>query len=158
MATIQVIDNFLSFDECDNVIDYCHHAGYSYGETDSPDDEPTGMIHEIDKTSEIYELFHTETQKLVPELNIVRMYVNCFAPSENPHFHIDGTSGVTFLYYAVDEWNIEHGGETQFLVDEEIRGVLPFPNRLVWFDANILHRATTFRDRHRFTLAVKYSI
>jgi len=62
------------------------------------------------------------------------------------------------LYYAVEEWNIEYGGETQFVVDDEIRGVFPFPNRMVMFDANILHRATAFRTGHRFTLAVKYGI
>jgi len=26
------------------------------------------------------------------------------------------------------------------------------------FNANILHRATTFRSRHRFTLAIKYGL
>ena len=44
----------------------------------------------------------------------------------------------------------------QFLIDDEIRGIPPFPNRLVCFDSNILHRATTFRDKFRFTLALKY--
>ncbi len=48
------------------------------------------------------------------------------------------------------------GGETQFLIDDEIRGILPFPNRLVYFDANILHKATSYRTGHRFTLALKY--
>ena len=46
--------------------------------------------------------------------------------------------------------------ETQFYIDGEIRGVVPISNRMVYFDANILHRATTFRDRHRFTVAIKY--
>ena len=84
------------------------------------------------------------------------MYVNCFAPSENPHFHVDGIHGITILYYVNDEWEIEMGGETQFLIDDEIRGILPFPNRLVYFDANILHKATSYRTGHRFTLALKY--
>jgi len=159
MGMIRVIDNFLSVSDCENVIRYCHNAAYSYGEKDSPTSLPTGMIHEIDETSEIYKLFLDETKELVPtSLNLNRMYVNCFAPSENPYFHIDGSHGVTLLYYAVEEWNIEYGGETQFVVDDEIRGVFPFPNRMVMFDANILHRATAFRTGHRFTLAVKYGI
>jgi len=33
---------------------------------------------------------------------------------------------------------------------------VPLPNRLMMFDARLLHRATSFRDRHRFTIAVKY--
>ena len=85
------------------------------------------------------------------------MYVNCFAPGENPYFHIDG-SHVTFLFYANEEWNIKMHGETQFFIDNEIYGVLPYPNRMIKFNANIMHRATSFRDRHRFTLAVKYSL
>ena len=62
------------------------------------------------------------------------------------------------LYYVNDEWDIEMGGETQFLIDNEIRGILPLPNRLVYFDANILHRATSYRSGHRFTIAIKYGI
>lgn len=158
MGMIRVIDNFLSVDECESVVRYCHNAAYSYGERDSPTSLPTGMIHEIDETSEIYKLFRDETEKLVSGLRLKRMYVNCFASTENPYFHIDGSHGITFLYYASEEWNIEYGGETQFVVDDEIRGVFPFPNRMVMFDANILHRATTFRAGHRFTLAVKYGI
>ena len=92
------------------------------------------------------------------DLKLDRMYVNCFASSENPHFHIDGDYGITMLYYVNDEWDIEMGGETQFLIDDEIRGVLPFPNRLVYFDANILHKATSYRSGHRFTLALKYTL
>ena len=48
-------------------------------------------------------------------------------------------------------------GETQFLIDGEIKGILPKPNRMLGFDADLLHRATTFRDKHRFTIAIKYS-
>ena len=116
------------------------------------------MIHEISETSEIYKLFQSKTENLVTEYPLDRMYVNCFAPGENPYFHIDGSHGVTFLFYAIEEWNIEMHGETQFFVDDQIYGVLPYPNRMIKFDANIMHRATSFRDRHRFTLAVKYSL
>jgi hypothetical protein len=51
---------------------------------------------------------------------------------------------------------VQEGGETQFIVDNEIYGVTPVPNRMVYFDASILHRATSFRNRHRFTVAIKY--
>ena len=84
------------------------------------------------------------------------MYINCFAPNENPYFHTDG-EGVTFLHYANDRFDLQEGGETQFYVDENIYGVIPIPNRLVMFDGRILHRATSFRNGHRFTVAIKYS-
>ena len=50
----------------------------------------------------------------------------------------------------------DDGGETQFLIDDEIKGVLPLPNRIVGFDSNLLHNLS-FRDNHRFTLAAKFS-
>ena len=84
------------------------------------------------------------------------MYVNCFAPSENPYFHTDGDDGVTFLYYVNDRWELNDGGETQIIVNDEIKGILPLPNRIVGFDASLLHRATSFRFKHRFTLAAKF--
>ena len=86
------------------------------------------------------------------------MYVNCFSPNENPYFHTDGEDGITFLYYPDQGWELDDGGETQFYIDGEIRGITPVSNRMVYFDANIMHRATTFRSRHRFTLAVKYMV
>ena len=155
---VEVTDNFLSEDDCYSVVDYCKTASYSYGEVDYPGAIPTGMIHEISETSEIYKLFQSKTENLVTEYPLDRMYVNCFAPGENPYFHIDGSHGVTFLFYAIEEWNIEMHGETQFFIDDQIYGVLPYPNRMIKFDANIMHRATSCRDRHRFTLAVKYSL
>ena len=33
---IEVIDNFLTEDDCYSVVDYCKMASYSYGEVDYP--------------------------------------------------------------------------------------------------------------------------
>jgi hypothetical protein len=156
MAMIKVIDNFLIPDQRDFVIEYCETASYHYGEYDREGLPFTGMVSEIDETKDIYELFRYKTEHLVPGLELDRMYVNCFAPSENPYFHTDGEDGITFLYYPEQGWALDDGGETQFYIDGEIRGIVPEPNRMVYFDANILHRATTFRDRHRFSVAIKY--
>ena len=155
---VEVIDDFLSTDDAYSVLDYCRMASYTYGETDTSSTPPTGMVHEIDKTNEIYELFECKTEDLVTDFKLNRMYINCFAPTECPYFHTDGQNGITFLYYPQDTWDIDMGGETQFVVDDEIKGIFPIPNRMVMFDANILHRATTFRSTHRFTLAIKYGL
>lgn len=156
MVMIKVIDNFLIPDQRDFVIEYCETALYSYGEYDREGLPFTGMVSEIDETKDIYELFRYKTQHLVSDLELDRMYVNCFAPSENPYFHTDGEDGITFLYYPDQGWKLDDGGETQFYINGEIRGITPESNRMVYFDASILHRATTFRDRHRFTIAIKY--
>ena len=152
-----IIDDFLDKKDLQYVIDYCLKSSYTYGERDLKTHPPTGMVHEIKRFEYIYKFFESKIRdsNLVKEMNLYRMYVNCFSPSENPYFHIDGDDGLTFLYY-VDEWKLDDGGETQFLIDNEIKGVLPIPNRIVGFDANIWHKATSFRDKHRFTLAIKF--
>lgn len=156
---IEIIDRFLSKEDFDNVVKYCVDALYKWGEVDSYNLPPTGMVHEIPETTDLYKLFASGTKKLAPELTLYRMYINCFAPTENPYFHTDGGAGdITFLYYPTQFWNLNDGGETQFLVDNEIYGVTPIPNRMVYFNADILHRATSFRDRHRFTIAIKYGV
>ena len=160
MSSIEIKDNFLEETDAKRVLEYCVQSSYTYGEVDTPQTPPTGMVHEIQRDEDIYKLFESKIKnyyRYVRKLNLYRMYVNCFSPSENPYFHTDGDKGVTFLYYVNDEWTLNEGGETQILVDDEIRGVLPLPNRIVGFNANLLHRATSFRNRHRFTLAVKFA-
>ena len=154
---LRIYDNFLSEKEQNHVLDYCEGAPYRYGETDDGDTPPTGVTHDIPNNQYVHELFYAKTQPLVPEgLTFYRMYINCFAPREVPYFHTDGDKGVTFLYYPQRSWQPNDGGETQVYVQGNIQGVVPLPNRLMMFDARLLHRATSFRDRHRFTIAVKY--
>ena len=155
---MKVVDKFLETKDAEYVYKYCLTSSYTYGETDTDTTPPTGMVHEINKTERIYKLFKKRIQEVFTNLqnvSINRMYVNCFAPSEKPYFHTDGKKGITFLYYINDSWQLDDGGETQIIVDNEIKGILPIPNRLVGFDANLVHKATTFRNKHRFTIAVK---
>ena len=79
---IEIIDNFLSRHQSEQVVKYCYNSLYYYGERDTRDASrvPTGMVNEIDITSEIYKLLKDNTQHLVPDLEIYRMYVNCFSP------------------------------------------------------------------------------
>ena len=58
---VEVTDNFLTEDDCYSVVDYCKMASYSYGEVDFTGAKPTGMVHEIDETTEIYKLFQSKT-------------------------------------------------------------------------------------------------
>ena len=152
-------DNFLSQNEYESVLDYCINTEYSFGEVDDENLPPTGMVRNIEKVEMIYDLFSQRLEEkcsFLKDMKLYRMYVNCFTPGENPYFHIDG-EGLTFLYYVNPEWNVQEGGETQFYVDDNVYGVSPIPNRLVMFNGMILHRATSFRSQHRFTVAIKYT-
>ena len=62
MGTIVVVDNFLTPDQHEFVLDYCEEASYYYGEVDRKGLPPTGMIHIIDPDSDIYELFRHKTE------------------------------------------------------------------------------------------------
>jgi len=156
--SIEIIDNLL--DEPDEILQMCKTSFYKWGERDTIDKPRTGMVcnltPECPKVSKILKKIF----ELKPEFKskkLMRIYINCFAPSEQPYFHIDSENGTTMLYYATDIYDPDENGETQFLgKDDMIYGILPKPNRLVIFDANLKHRATSFRTKHRFTIAIKF--
>jgi len=160
---ISFSDNF--FTEIDHklIYDYCINAPYLYGESDNKGDEyntpPTGMTHNVPETSLIYKIISKtlyDRVEFIRDMKLQRMYINCFAPKENGYFHQDG-DGYTFLYYPnLEEYHIDEGGETKFLVGDDIHGILPIPNRMAIFYGNIPHSATGFRNFHRFTVAIKY--
>lgn len=175
---IDVKDNFLSKEDLSFVRYYCHNAPYYYGEKDDTTQCTiiTGMISEIysfncnsnpqELQRKILNIFEENIQRefnTVKDLILHRMYVNCFASSENPYFHIDSPMPTdvgyyTFLFYINDnDWTINDGGETQFYVNETLYGITPIDNRMICFDSSILHKATPFRNKHRFTIALKYA-
>lgn len=178
---IRAIDNFLPADSFNEVIAYCKSATYLYGEVDEEENMGNetfcvGMVHqlfpihdfekktaEIESRNKIIDLFQEECESQFPEIvgySMTRIYINCFAPSENPFFHIDSAlpdlKSYTCIFYVNDRWELDDGGETQFYVNNILYGVPPEPNRMVLFDGRIKHRATSFRNRHRFTIAIKY--
>jgi Rps23 Pro-64 3,4-dihydroxylase Tpa1-like proline 4-hydroxylase len=173
---IKVIDNFLSDTDFSYVVDYCKNASYFYGESDDYGNIPTGenigkyvtgMVHEIlpaiNSENKILTLIHNSCFFQFSELkqfHLRRMYVNCFAPGEHPRFHIDTPENVsqlyTCLYYVNEHWDLDEGGETQFYVDNLIYGIPPIPNRMIIFDGSLMHRATSFKNYHRFSIALKY--
>ena len=156
-APIHMLDNWLKPHEHENILLYCEQAMYTYGEKDDENVAPTGMSAEIRAGELIYRFLFEMTQPLVPDLCLVRMYVNLFAPNEVPYYHTDADQGMTFLYYPHKEmWTPNMLGQTEFYHKERSYAIAPEPNRLVYFDASILHRATAFRNKHRFTVALKY--
>lgn len=160
--SIVISDNFFDVDSHKSIFEFCQNTKYEVGETDMPGGPVTGMISNISPDSSYYSSFDLAIRKDFKQVEgkkIFRMYINLFTSNENPYFHLDGDEGQdakTFLYYPNLSWDINDGGETQFLVNDEIVGILPKPNRLIMFNAEIWHRATSFRDKLRYTIAVKY--
>ena len=160
---VKVSDNYFTEREHQFIHNYCLNCQYSYGEVDNEETPPTGLVHNIPATHEIYPLIEYRIKRSMGDdaskFRLYRMYVNCFAPTENPYFHTDGKEGdLTFLYYPNMGWEINEGGETQIYHGDIIKGYPPIPNRMILFDAALLHRATCFRSTHRFTIAIKYEL
>ena len=138
-----------------------HSLPYYYGERDNSITPPTGMVFTFAETDTLYtdiiNLCYSHFSQL-EGLNPYRVYVNYFSATENSYYHVDNSVGYTVLIYVNEEVNVDEGGETQFYneVDHSIYGVLPKPGRMVCFDASILHRATPFKSRSRFTIAAKF--
>jgi Rps23 Pro-64 3,4-dihydroxylase Tpa1-like proline 4-hydroxylase len=159
---IKIFDNFFTEDEFNIIYSSSIHAPYYYGELDCDGVPPTGMISDLKEDMDAYNIILNKILSLNNKLDkekVYRVYINCFAPMEHPHFHCDcdqNVVGITFLYYLNKIWHIDDGGETQFLMNDQITGVLPLPNRMIAFDSRILHKATSFKNKHRFSIAIKF--
>lgn len=164
---IEIKDNFLSKFEHHNILNECINSNYVYGETDNQDNSdpnpPTGMTSHLENGFYCFDILINQINKTFPNLRIIDdypiSYINCYAPRENSYFHTDteeSYTGYTLIYYPNLKWDLHDGGETQFYVDGKIIGIPPIPNRIIKFKVPILHRATPFVDRHRFSIAFKY--
>lgn len=156
---IKICDDFFDKNTHIKIWEYCNRVSYKMGEADNIQSPPTGGVFEINKENKLFNLLDEYLKKefkQLKNLKCYRAYINYFNFNENPYFHDDGNNGYTCLFYPNIDYELNESGETQFLVNNEIRGILPIPNRMILFDAKIIHRATSFRSKNRFTLAIKY--
>ena len=70
------------------------------------------------KNTKTFTSFQRKTEPFVSGLELDRMYINAFAPSENPYFHTDSGvhTDITCLYYVNDTWSLDDGGATEFIL------------------------------------------
>jgi hypothetical protein len=153
---IKILDNLINKEIQKNIYNEITGFKYYYGEYDKPDTPPTGLVAELPNTSLTFNILTFHLKNFLEGHHLYRSYVNLFKPNENPYFHIDREKGKTVLYYPnIDTYDLDEGGETQFY-QEEIKGIRPVAGRIVIFDSNILHKATSFRNQIRYTVALKY--
>jgi hypothetical protein len=158
MTNITVYDNVVSKETSEKWYQECVRLPYRYGERDRLWAPSVGFSYDFNGSEELYKnlfIIATEHRPELKEKQVQRSYINLFTPSDRPYFHKDGPV-TTCLFYINPETSIEEGGETQFLDEDKIIGVLPKPGRLVMFDGNIMHRATSFRSIIRITIALKF--
>jgi hypothetical protein len=142
MENITVYDDILSPTDTSKYIEMIFGmCRFFYGEVDNENTPPTGMVCDFTNMGEhihpgIKTLLNTllnkiyEKQPTLKDIQLYRVYVNLFTPNENPYFHIDGENTITCLYYLNPQLSYDEGGETQFIVDEDIKVVCSKPGRL----------------------------
>ncbi len=154
---IKIYDNFLSEKERQEIYDFCKKQSYHRGEVDRPDCPPTGLVSDLNNQDIINKLMKQVTNE---KKDMFRTYINLFIPNEKPYYHQDNNDPnyKTCIYYVnTDKINyIDEGGETYFIQNDFIKGVSFVSGRMVLFNSNIIHKATSFRNRDRYTIAIKY--
>ena len=168
MESISVYDDVIPRNDIEEYrIIMLNNLPYYYGEIDRPNIPPVGLVCDFGKIQvvpnieRILNIFISkiyEKDEKFKSMKLERIYLNYFSPREIPYFHIDGEDTITCLYYLNKPLDIDssEGGETQFFINGEIRGITSQPGRLVIFDGKLLHRATSFRSHPRLTLAIKF--
>tara|TARA_A100001391_G_scaffold60721_1_gene37876 strand:+ start:3472 stop:3933 length:462 start_codon:yes stop_codon:yes gene_type:complete len=150
---VNIQSHYLSPDLYKEVEGYCYNADYYYGERDHPNAIPTGLVHNLQLDSLIVSYFPKEQKNL----SLVRAYINYFAAGEHPKFHVDHGKLTSLYYINTDDYNIDEGGCTEIITHPQyITSILPYKNTLITFDAKLVHKATSFKTRPRFTIALKY--
>jgi|TARA_A100000172_G_C3002741_1_gene96888 hypothetical protein len=154
---IKIYDNFLSEKEKQDIYNFCKKQSYYRGEIDRPDCSPTGLVSDLNNQDII--------SKLIKPINnqnkiIERTYINLFLPNEKPYYHVDNNSAdyKTCIYYVNTEKinYVDEEGETFFIDGDFKKGISFVSGRMVLFNANIMHKATAFRNLDRYTIAIKY--
>ena len=153
---IVVIDNFLHPEIFPQVAAELATLRNWKPEIDFEGAAPVGETCDLPITSKAYRAIIEELKKLfLTSWTVDRFYVNRFRQRDVPQFHQDGEVVTCLLYADPGVWTPHHHGETQLLINGEIRGILPLPNRMLVFDGRLLHRATPFQTRTRHTIAAK---
>ena len=80
---IHIEHNYLTSEAYSFVENYCFKVSYTYGKSDVVGQIPTGLVHELDKESEIVSYFPT----LCHGLPMAECSINFFSPREYPNFH-----------------------------------------------------------------------
>ena len=166
MDEICVYDDIFSEDEVERIRKLLlFECPFFYGVGDNPRQTPTGMTYDFKSPAlpiEVKDLLDFlilkifEKNEKIKNKRIYLVRSNLFIPGENPYFHPDGDDKITCLYYINPDYDPDEGGETQFLIDNEIKGIRPKLGRLVIFDGSLVHRATSFRTHPRLTLAITF--
>ena len=161
---LKIYDEAFSSERIKELETECANLKFTFGAYDNVENPvPTGMACEGITNTATFKFLWEFCEKNCPEVNKLALWkssCNFFAPNENALYHDDDDSpgAITLIYYANTFWDINDGGETKMFTDASkmIYAVAPIPGRIITFPSNMLHTATGFRHKQRFTPALKF--
>lgn len=164
---VRVYDNLVSHEDNEYYRKLLLKAPFYYGTIDDPGSKPSGLINEfeheniqiypiLEKIKDFYlnKIFEVEPTFKESKPTVTRL--NLFLPRETPRFHDDSKEWITFIFYINPDFEPNEGGETQFIINKQLKSVPSLPGRLVMFDGGIIHRATSFLNEARLTLVFSF--
>lgn len=144
---MEIKDNFLPYTQYQHLLGYIGDANYRYTDRDQV------MIGKLNDTC--LDFFPKE----VNGRKYLRHQVNLYTPRALAVFHVDTNpheQATTLIYYPCPTYDLDEGGTTEILIDNQIIGVRPICNRALLFDGSLQHRATPYRNYPRFSIGIKY--
>jgi hypothetical protein len=123
--------------------DFLNRGTWEYGHSSNQKSKMKFWYNElINEDFFTNDLFLVIKRMIGNNFEILRCYANGQTSFQDSEMHIDSREDdeYTFLYYPMNNWDVQWGGETVFLLPSgEIEYVLPFPNGAVFFPANWRH-------------------
>jgi hypothetical protein len=158
---IKVFRDFLSHDDLDIIENKILEPKWSCNHFSK---DNTNLFWKMDNLEQD-EFFSTYLLNKIKNLtgedfNLERVYFNGHnACSQGfPHIDSDQENGRTFLIYCNRSWDLSFGGNTSFIVNDQVKSFFPYPRSGLYFQNNILHTASPiskFFTGVRVTLAFK---
>ena len=164
--SIQILDNYFSFNQQNFIYNYCRNSNFKIGWEDSDDLDKQNYksIHSSFTYDEYLKSGLKEGVDKISKLNAkpANVVINLTKPGDVhiPHTH---NGQVVLLYYVNLEWQSHWAGETLFY-DNECKEVIKTsiyqPGRIILFDGEIPHtiRPQTYNGpQFRFTASVFFN-
>lgn len=156
---MKIIDTCMPYIEVKSIYNYCLSDRKTYYlDFDEERSKLNAVASKLEQDDQLFQKMYKIIQKHDDSLllsKLQRAGINLYLPNTKMYYHADGPV-TTALFYINPKSSLEDGGETQFLINDEMVSVMPKPGRLVIFDGAIRHAATSFLNIPRVTLFFKF--
>ena len=148
----RIIDDYLPKSVHKEIFNHCNTTQYDLAEADIEGVTHPKVVSELDISN------LPDFPSVLGEQPLVTAHINYYIPNEHSSFHKDSgrSEALTLIYFPCPTYDINEGGATELLINDEIVGVRSKANRALIFKSELWHRATPFHTKQRFTVALKY--